>query len=452
MELPNKSFWLAQWSGQQGAANKPVIICSNRNGRGSRTHCRAKRCGALKQVYVLCVTLPCLTNYHIRRQENSEEKVCRWISELSAKDVASAIATRTHSRTPRWVYIQARMTTGLKAILSECPWIVRKAIGKGYKKTLVNSEGTELSVPEKEVWMEHIPFENWTTLESQPDNFKLGQWVKVLCGPYRKDVSIVEDIDQDLVQVLVVPRMRKEIVGSKRKASAQSYPPRLLAASEVGGKAEIREDGFTYLGQDYVCGGLLRMTTDRINLGVHNIQLSCEVATEFQLSELDPKWKATMPLPIEWIFDIGQTVNIQKENEEGVVQEIFELEYGEKAASVELSSAEGMMLVRCRGLKKRFTIGDFVESLGGVTRGRVGWIELIQKDVAYIIAKHIDRGEGSMIEQVSVSLDQCFIGPLPMKRAYANCNRPVLRSACERSPFDKAQFPSWYQRSKEHGE
>lgn len=306
------------------------------------------------------------------------------------------------------------MNARIQLILGRCPWARLKSRGAGLKRTITNSEGKEIGMPEMEVEVQRIAMEDWQAIINPGERLKAGQWVRVLRGAYSRDIAVIEYVGRAHIYLLVVPRIATDGSRKKRKASTKSYTPHLFDPTKVYGGARLTEDPnrnqdtgcYKLHGQEFVLGGLLRISADRMSISTRDLYTFGEVATEFQLSKLPESWKRRMPLPVEWRFEVKEKVLVKNEGKKAVITEVFEFDDGQKGACIEMGSNQGATALRCQQLQKIFEIGDFVECLGGVNAGRKGWVELTEneKGRVHIIEKRIDRGSHAPVERVSVSI------------------------------------------------
>lgn len=325
-------------------------------------------------------------------------------------DVEVGMRAHHNVNSPGWVYIEGRMSAKLRELLGRCNWTRKKNTGR--KMTVRTSEGGEARVAELEAQVQEVPAEDWRDIISVGSQYKAGQWVRVLQGPYKRDIAIVEHVGKTNIYLLVVPRIPADGSGNKRKAGTKSVPARLFNPTRKYGGVKLVEDRrgnvesgcYKVNGHEFVLGGLLRIRCARGGVCSRDLYMIGDVATQFQLSELPRSWKQRMPLPIEWRFELKDRVRVKDCEQKGSIVELFQFE-DQQGACIQSELEEGIVPIRCQRLQKLFCIGEYVECRGGGAAGRQGWIEHIDEDKGrvYIIEKTTSMRHKGRGEQVAVS-------------------------------------------------
>lgn len=260
------------------------------------------------------------------------------------------------------------------------------------------------------VTREQINLLDWTKVLIMKDPatvVKVGGWVRAQRGTYKGDISLVAWLDDGIVEVLMVPRLKgpktdsasglKPSSSSKRRRSAILPAPMLFDPTSFKHLHDIdpkqQGEGRYIVGGFTFEHGLIRKRYDLHSLLSDVTDISSYFLNLFVLSQHPIILASTFPHPREWIFEDGEWVTIQSSNKLGSVNAVFP-EYLE----VELASNEGAVRVTWGDIRKVVTVGDFVRIGAGPLHGTTGWVDRIDGDTVHIIEKCV---EGEVLGSVA---------------------------------------------------
>lgn len=211
---------------------------------------------------------------------------------------------------------------------------------------------------------------------------QVGQWVRILKGPYRDDLGLITQVNpwNHGVKLLVVPRLRPEFVskaeGKRKRGQRVPRPiPALVNPHEYAATRDVEvneiEPG-SYQFQSFIFQhGLLLKVFNPASLSTA-VSIPSSLATLFILSghpKVDPE---LFPPPSEWQFRVGDCVFCigEHDGKVGIIMEVID-----GILEVELRDTQGqIVMIPSKGVLRKHNVGDFVEVCGGPAQGRTGWI------------------------------------------------------------------------------
>jgi hypothetical protein len=218
------------------------------------------------------------------------------------------------------------------------------------------------------------------------DCFEVGHWARVLRGPYKDDIGLVDSVQTWGVSLLLVPRLppawddRNSTTHKKRKRPQHTPrpPPALFNAFEFvasrGGSFATplhEEPRFTIGSLLFECG-LLRKDFDYHTISSHFIFLPASLASAFYESGHPTMKNATFPPPRnEWEFyeeECVTCVGTSHEEEVGTIRVV-----GRDFLTVSFATGDTIDIPWANA-RKIHLIGDFVRISGGHHQGHSGWV------------------------------------------------------------------------------
>ena len=243
---------------------------------------------------------------------------------------------------------------------------------------------------------------------------QVGKWVRVLKGTYKGDVGYVLSTASGGLELLLVPRLSPDQLGSKRKRSRSRPSMALfdLQTREFNHKivADRVEEKFRSVGGNRFQYGLIvrRFSLHSVSTTVSSIPLQSFSSFRFSGHPELIASESTYPRPSEWIFAESDEVFIIDKSiyppsfKAGVICTL-------RDNSVELDTKDlGIISVPWLKICKVIHGGDFVEVTGGIHQGWTGWvvdIDMINL-VAEIIPAREEATQSSDCSKVCPTLDE----------------------------------------------
>lgn len=203
-----------------------------------------------------------------------------------------------------------------------------------------------------------------------------GEWVSIRRGLYQGDVGVIVDSFEKWggfrgSEVALAPRLSAS--RQKRKKTSQRPPPRLFNPNDCA-QPSVRKtaSGYTYKRFTFE-DGLIRKTFPHSNLEPARM-MPPELVPLFCRSPHPLVRLATMPLPENWRFEVGESVWVsQRINTVPVFGKILQTsELGGYSYAVDTDV--GHQICSPNFLSKDVNPGDFVEILAGEHAGREGFV------------------------------------------------------------------------------
>ena len=291
------------------------------------------------------------------------------------------LAAFTRGSDRGFIYIEGDFTNELRNILRRIPGLMRMG-------------GNPISkfIP---------PSERIRTLRLPKDRelqFTVGEWVRVLKGKYKGDVGYVDELlSWGGVRLLMVPRLPRiwppDRRGSssklgKRPRSIRPPPLTLFDPLEIkntfGRVPKKKENRYSFNGDKFE-NGLLVKDFDASAVSSTSVFFSTEAHSLFLRSQhqsilaIVGSPSKTFPSPAEWVFFIDELVVVFSESPCGVDKVVGRghlRNVESNRVEAELKSGKLLDLAWCDVLKV-FQVGDFVEVVGGVHRGRMGFVDRV---------------------------------------------------------------------------
>jgi len=283
------------------------------------------------------------------------------------------------------VYLEATLNEHLRKLLGLTPGVNRDRCGLVTQRIHFN-EGLKV-------------------LEMRPltDPPPVGGWVQVRKGMYKGDVGHLLSTASWGIQLLLIPRLSPpDVLRSKRKRS-RSRPTLALFGKEIACDIDIElPENICTVGSNRFEHGLIvkSYSFDSVSGSVSSMSLE-----SFQLFRFSghPKLIA-FPRPSEWHFAEGDEVYILENSypKSGLVTTI-------RKDSLEFATRDGTFHVTWLEVFKFIRVGDFVEIMGGMHRGRTGWVVDVNLSdgVANIIPIGDDKRQLSDCGEVCSLLNEC---------------------------------------------
>ena len=291
------------------------------------------------------------------------------------------LAAFTRGSDRGFIFIEGDFTSDLRNILRRTPGLMRK-------------EGNPIIkfIP---------PSERIRTLRLPKDRelkFTVGEWVRVLKGKYKGDVGYVDELlSWGGVRLLMVPRLPRVQPPDRRGSSSKlgkrprsTPPPPLtlfdpLEIKKTFGRVPKKKGNRYSFNGDKFEDGLLVKDFDASAVSSTSVFFSTEAHSLFLQSQHqsilaivgNPSKK--FPSPAEWGFFIGELVNTFFDYPNGtyrVTGQGYLRNVKSNHVEVELKSGELLDLAWCDVLKV-IHVGDFVEVVGGVHKGRMGFVDRV---------------------------------------------------------------------------
>ena len=217
------------------------------------------------------------------------------------------------------------------------------------------------------------------------DHFEVGHWARILQGPYKGDIGLVDSVQTWGVSLLLVPRMPPawidhDLTANRKKKQHQHTPhppPALFNAFQFiasrGGSfvtALHEEQRFTIRTQLFEFG-LLRKDFDYHTISSHFIFIPTSLASAFHESGHPTVKNATLPPPNEWEFYEGELVTCpgtSYEEKVGMIEVV-----GRDVLTVSFTTGD-IIDIPWANARKLHLIGDFVRISHGRHQGRSGWV------------------------------------------------------------------------------
>jgi transcription antitermination factor NusG len=267
-----------------------------------------------------------------------------------------------------WVYVETTMTPTFQHHLSLIPGVIRS--NRGPIKFPIDA-------PDR-IGVITLP-------KLVEDRFEVGHWARVLRGPYKDDIGIVDSVQTWGVSLLLIPRLPpawddpKPTTHRKRKRRQHTPrpPPALFNAfhfvASRGASFATRpheEPRFTIGSLRFECG-LLRKDFDYHTISSHVVFLPTSLASAFHESGHPTVKNATFPPPHEWEFYEGELVTClgtSHQEEIGTVRVV-----GRDFLTVSFVTGDTIDIPWANARKEHLS-GDFVRISNGPHQGRLGWV------------------------------------------------------------------------------
>jgi hypothetical protein len=235
-----------------------------------------------------------------------------------------------------------------------------------------------------------------------------GQWIQVRKGKYKGDFGFVMRMEAKGAQVLLIPRLEaptpKAATSLKRKRATIRPEPRLFDPDTFRSlfqRDPICQDDGTYTFDGLVFDhGLLLRDFNHHSLSPIFTRIPTNILFLFQLSAHPTVIASDFPCPKEWIFAEGEQIVILSLNKKATITAVQTTHL-----EVDLATEEGIEAVSWHDVRKDFNVGDFVSVMG-----TMGWVDLVDDDIAYII-EHQEKnnistfGNGIKVNFIQVPAD-----------------------------------------------
>jgi transcription elongation factor len=225
--------------------------------------------------------------------------------------------------------------------------------------------------------------------------FTVRQWVRVLKGMYKGDLGYIKELlPWGGVRLLMVPRLPPPDRSSNKKGKQprSTAPPPLglfdpLAIKKIHNVAPKERENFYFFNGDKFEDGLLVKDFGASAVSSTSVFISTEAHSLFLQSPhpsiLESKQRNTFPNPAEWQLFPGELV--QALSDEGKVIGLGHVrDVDSMYAEVELQSGT-LLNLDWYNIEKCIGVGDFVEVVGGVYRGRTGFVDCVDGSDTSII-------------------------------------------------------------------
>jgi hypothetical protein len=283
--------------------------------------------------------------------------------------------------------------------------------------------------------------------------FTVGQWVQVLRGKYKGDLGLVKELfPWGRVCLLMVPRLpppdRSSIKKGKRPRSTAPPPLSLFDPLFIKKTFNVvpKKKGNTYFfnGDKFEDGLLLKV------FGASNVSPAVSITTETHSLFFESQHPLILrfaigptgefPNPGEWHFFPGELVRAFSDTAYG----IYGLGLGHirnvESEYIEVQLKSGALLsLKWYDVVKFFEVGELVEVVGGVHKGRMGFVvgvdspdisiaEKLGEEVLYCSLERLLSTDFTLLIVVSSPQEQCknngnFCIPAPWSGRSRRSNR-----------------------------
>jgi len=173
---------------------------------------------------------------------------------------------------------------------------------------------------------ESVDFDDWTkmlTMHDASTEAGVGQWVRVVRGPYKGDVGLISAIESwGGVTLLLVPRLaQSHPLSSKRKRGGLLPDPNLFdpkafigtdaPVAQTEGKYRFRGLTFEY--------GLLVQQFDMHSISSKLVTIPSRILSLFRASGHPTLHTALLPKPVEWTFQEDEKVVVKSSGKHGLI-------------------------------------------------------------------------------------------------------------------------------------
>ncbi|PPQ80749.1 hypothetical protein CVT24_010832 [Panaeolus cyanescens] len=254
---------------------------------------------------------------------------------------------------PNWIYLDADM-------VPEVFKRVNATLGLYH-----NSQGVIMHAIDAKTWNDAV------TTSPNRHLFRNCTWVRVRGGAYDGDVAFVCHVGEDVVDVLLIPRVNYSPRNNKRKKTRTRPQPALFRPEDyVHGRLQVSHRGE----RRYAVGvnefefGLLRKTVDTRSLSSEKIGMTSWQCGTFLSSGHPSLHKCAIPYLVGWNISEGDTVR----HPHGIEAVVLKVE--ENVATLR-SCEDGEEFVSAwNDVVKVCKVGDFIEVKSGQHTGRSGWV------------------------------------------------------------------------------
>jgi len=210
-----------------------------------------------------------------------------------------------------------------------------------------------------------------------------GQWIQICKGSYKGDFGFVMHVEAGGAQVLLIPCLKAPTLEAatsfKREQTTTKLEPKLFnpdTSKSLFQLNPIHQDDGTYTSCGLVFDyGLLQQDFDLHSLSPIFTRIPISVLYLFQLSTHHNIIASDFPSPKEWIFEEGEQIVIRSSNKEATITAV-------QTTHLEVNLARRVLKLY---VHKNFNIGDFVSVMSDPFQGTMGWVDLIDDDITYII-------------------------------------------------------------------
>ena len=263
-----------------------------------------------------------------------------------------------------WIYVETSMNAEVQKLLLRTLAIVRTRSGIVSHPIDINDRSATLTLP-----------------RIGSESFSIGQWVRVLQGPYRDDIGLVAQVKATSVRVLLAPRLQSQAgdqtTHGKRKRGSPRPSPALFHPLQFqgSGRFKLKETsaGFYQYGTFNFEHGLILKAYGYQSISYDQLRIPFSLASLFQTSGHPKVNLHTFPVPQEWSFEVGERVKIASgfyKDHRGVISAV-----AYNRLEIDLSETEGgQVSVPWHSVLKHFPIGSFLTVLEGAEKGRSGWV------------------------------------------------------------------------------